>query len=565
MSKPILSIIIPYYETKELTKTLLNTLKPQLNDDIEVLLINDGSETKGLETFPITIINQDNGGVSKARNTGLDNYKGDYVVFIDSDDNIKPNYIEKILNKIKNEQFNYCFFSWERQDGSQVIIKDIPPTMNNSVWNCIYDSETIGNNRFPENKQIGEEIEFNKATRIGKKANIEDILYIYNSGREGSLSTEFRKGNIQEEKKVEAQIIIYRSNISLLGGVETAIYNVCKLLNNMYDIMVVYDTCDTHQLKRLKKLVKCVKFQGQHFKCDKFIYYSINPTEIENYVEAEEYIQQMCCDIKALKQPFVKSAKTTKVVADSMATADSYIEVFPNEKCGLLNNLFLPTEEKRILYLMSATRLSWEKGYNRMKSMAKRMHEKGIFFTWEVFTNDLPDEEIDGFVFRQPRLNVTDYMWNKDYVIQLSDSESYGCTVHEALDRNIPVVCTNYKSAKEQVEDGINGFILELDLSNLDDVIDKMLSNNLKGFKRKENTTLEQWIKLLGKGKKSDYVYSEIDEEVEQEYINYNTFIALTRIKDEKGNYVKVGDELILHNSTRIKLLLDNQLIKRKE
>ena len=59
-----------------------------------------------------------------------------------------------------------------------------------------------------------------------------------------------------------------------------------------------------------------------------------------------------------------------------------------------------------------------------MKAMAKRMHDKEIPFIWTVFTNDLPNEEIDGFIFMKPRLNVVDYMAKMDNVLQLSDFES---------------------------------------------------------------------------------------------------------------------------------------------
>src|SRR5574344_2460467 len=108
-----LSIIIPYYKTLELTKKLLDTLVPQLTKECECILIDDGCNELELDKYPITVIHKENGGVSKARNTGIDKATGEYIVFIDSDDMIKSNYIETILNKIKSTKFDYCLFSWE--------------------------------------------------------------------------------------------------------------------------------------------------------------------------------------------------------------------------------------------------------------------------------------------------------------------------------------------------------------------------------------------------------------------------------------------------------------------
>ena len=147
------SIVIPYYKTLELTKELFNILIPQLTKEVEVILIDDGCNEKELDHFVadnIKVIHIKNGGVSSARNIGLNECKGQYVAFIDSDDKITRDYIEKVLKKINEEEFDYCLFSWEaigRLQG-KYIIKDNPPEWNTSVWNCIYNRKTIGDNRF---------------------------------------------------------------------------------------------------------------------------------------------------------------------------------------------------------------------------------------------------------------------------------------------------------------------------------------------------------------------------------------------------------------------------------
>jgi len=510
-----LSIIIPYYNTYEYTVELLDNLMKQKTDEVEIILIDDGCNEVRLDKYDINVIHVKNGGVSKARNIGLSKYKGQYVAFIDSDDNVMPNFIEKWLKQIDKGEFDYGYHSWKYSNGRDMIITDQPPKGNNSVWNCVYNRKVIGENRFPENLQIGEEIKFNQLTRKGKQVNIEDVLYIYNSGREDSLSTQYLAKKITEERpnEVNTQVVLYRSYLSLIGGIETALYNACYELSKVYDVVFMYDTADAEQLKRLKKLVKCVKFDNQPINCGTFYYYGLNPTRIDKYITAQnDVVQIICNNMEDLKFHWERPSKTTKIVADSEASAKAFEKVFPREKCGVLYNLFIKPEERRVLHLVTASRLSPEKGWNRMKAMAKKLHEKSIPFIWEIFTNEKPDELIDGMIFRKPRLDVCDHMWGADYGLQLSDSESHGNTITEFQERNVPTIVTDFASAGEQIKDGKNGFILKRDLSNLDEVVEKMYSSNLKGFKYKPQYSVKQWQEMIGDlGGKYD-VYEYIEE-----------------------------------------------------
>lgn len=189
-----LSIILPYHATLELTKKILDVLIPQLTSECELIIIDDDVSTYELDKYKkdnIKVIHheQNSGGASKPRNTGLDNATGEYITFIDSDDLVSNDYVEKILSKIKSDNFDYCFFSWQFNGLSRkkVIITDYPPKWNCSVWNCIYKRETIGDNRFNETMRIAEDYDFNVRVRKGKKANIEQVLYFYNDSRKGSI------------------------------------------------------------------------------------------------------------------------------------------------------------------------------------------------------------------------------------------------------------------------------------------------------------------------------------------------------------------------------------------
>lgn len=175
-----LSIIIPYYKTLEYTKKLFETLTPQLTKDVEVILIDDGCNEKKLDKLKAKVIHlkQPSGNASYPRNVGLDNAKGKYICFIDSDDIVELDYVDTILTKIDSEDFDYCYYSWQSPYHT-IIISNEPPEWNCCVWNCVYKKDIIGNERFNHELKIAEDYDFNKRVKKGKRANITKVLYYY--------------------------------------------------------------------------------------------------------------------------------------------------------------------------------------------------------------------------------------------------------------------------------------------------------------------------------------------------------------------------------------------------
>lgn len=189
-----LSIITPYYREYDYIKELCRVLKPQLerySKYVEWIIVDDGCMERGLDNFPAKVIHlkENTGGASIPRNVGLKESKGEYVVFIDSDDVVHRTYIRKILEKINSSTFDYCYFSWQYigKKNDIVRIKEEPPTFNTSVWNCVYKRDLIGDYEFDPRLRIGEDREFNKLVRRGKRENIPDVLYYYRDGVENSL------------------------------------------------------------------------------------------------------------------------------------------------------------------------------------------------------------------------------------------------------------------------------------------------------------------------------------------------------------------------------------------
>lgn len=192
-----ISIITPYYKTLKEIKELSNILSPQLNEQVEWIIIDDGCYEDELDLLPAKVIHlkENSGGASYPRNVGLNNAIGEYITFVDGDDKVSNDYISTLLEKIKTDNFDYCYFNWKCLNFPywEIIIKDKPPIWNCSVWNCLYKKQLIGDIRFDTNLIIAEDADFNNKTLRGIKSNIDKVLYYYNNGREDSITNNYNK------------------------------------------------------------------------------------------------------------------------------------------------------------------------------------------------------------------------------------------------------------------------------------------------------------------------------------------------------------------------------------
>ena len=191
-----LSIIIPTYNRNEYIVNLLDKLKQQITDEVEVIVVDDYSDIPLQEGwFKYIYLTENSGGASIPRNIALDNAKGKYIVFIDADDLVSDDYIQTILDKTK-EEWDYCYISWKGKT-NQIIIREEPPKWNCCVWNCIYKRDLIGNERFKPELKMAEDLDFNNRVRKGKRANITKIIYYYNEDTPNSLT---KQGELYNSK-----------------------------------------------------------------------------------------------------------------------------------------------------------------------------------------------------------------------------------------------------------------------------------------------------------------------------------------------------------------------------
>ena len=173
------SVIVPFFNVENYIERCLKSLVSQTLADIEILLVNDGSEDKSeeiakkfVETYPdkITYLKKENGGLSDARNYAIPKARGEYIAFLDSDDYVEINMYEEMYNKAKKENLDYveCDFLWEYPDKvleSKGNIYDNKKEMfihtRVVAWNKLIKREIIQQNKieFPKGYRY-EDVEF---------------------------------------------------------------------------------------------------------------------------------------------------------------------------------------------------------------------------------------------------------------------------------------------------------------------------------------------------------------------------------------------------------------------
>lgn len=205
-----LSIIIPYYNTKEYTDELLDVLSKQMKKDVEVILVDDGSDAPYSSKFKfLTVIRTKNGGQSKARNLGLNTATGDYIQFIDSDDMVADNFIERLFEEIAGNP-DLIEYSWRSLNTNGTMfnfrVSQGDRLSNPSACTRCFSRNLIGNIRFNEQKDACEDEEFTRKLGIFRRplkvAIISEYMYFYRTDVAGSNTKRYKSGLCKTKRVV---------------------------------------------------------------------------------------------------------------------------------------------------------------------------------------------------------------------------------------------------------------------------------------------------------------------------------------------------------------------------
>lgn len=181
---PKISVIVPVYNTEKYLRRCIDSILAQTFTDFELLLINDGSRDSSgaicdeyaAKDSRVRVFHKENGGVSSARNVGLDNAKGEWISFVDSDDWVDHTFLELVILdatrhkadvvfcdsifEFSNIQKIYKHYNWEKTHNAGLA--EFISTTWTCLWGCIINRSIISNNHIkcPENITFCEDFHF---------------------------------------------------------------------------------------------------------------------------------------------------------------------------------------------------------------------------------------------------------------------------------------------------------------------------------------------------------------------------------------------------------------------
>lgn len=228
----MISIIVPVYQSEKTLERCVRSLLAQSFAEIEVLLVLDGATDRSGEIAGkltgederIRVLSQENQGVSAARNAGIDAAKGDYILFVDSDDYVAPDLCEKMWLAIAENNadlavcgFHHLYFGRdvvkEPKAGVFLVRKDKEELLSlyetqflNMPWNKLFRREMI-QNRYRTDMELGEDLLFNMAYLEQCRSVVvlpEPLVYYVQDERGTTLSTKKR------ENRMENALYLYR-------------------------------------------------------------------------------------------------------------------------------------------------------------------------------------------------------------------------------------------------------------------------------------------------------------------------------------------------------------------
>ncbi|HEM2786480.1 TPA: glycosyltransferase family 2 protein [Streptococcus suis] len=197
MNKPLISIIVPVYNVETYLDQCIHSVLNQTYSNWELLLINDGStdssgsmcDDYARRDDRIRVIHKNNGGLSDARNAGIDNCTGEYITFLDSDDGIRGDFLEECVTTANQHDVDIVighFFIWDENNQTflyfvdqaqkdttevisaqealnrQVVWKNLNTAPFVVAWGKLFRASLFNTVRFPKGKVFEDEYTIHK-------------------------------------------------------------------------------------------------------------------------------------------------------------------------------------------------------------------------------------------------------------------------------------------------------------------------------------------------------------------------------------------------------------------
>lgn len=281
-NSPLISVIVPIYNVEEYIHQCVDSIIIQTYKNLEIILVNDGSpdncgeicDDYALKDSRIKVIHKKNGGLSDARNAGLDIAKGEYIVFTDSDDFIHPQFVEILHTNIGDADMAFCDRLRYYENATEITRTDIITcpievfendfllknfsTYRYSIvvvaWNKLYKSHIWDGLRYPVGKIHEDEFVIHHILdRCNKVVLCNKQMYYYRQRGDsimGSVMSDSRFNNIieyhEEREKFFMERKMYKEakdtyNLKFKRYLMPAITNDSLILKKLLYSKIIYD------------------------------------------------------------------------------------------------------------------------------------------------------------------------------------------------------------------------------------------------------------------------------------------------------------------------------------
>ena len=270
----MVSVIVPVYKSESTLSYCVQTLLEQKNVEMEILLVDDGSPDNCPQICDqlaeaeerIRVIHKKNGGVSSARNAGIEAAWGEYLVFVDSDDFIEPLMLSRLMKGIEGSDIAVCGYYHhylgkivekiprvDGETGAENFLQLYGNGYMNMPWNKIFRRELAG--RFDESISLGEDLLFNLdyLRRADGVTVVSEPLYHYIQNNTGNtLSSQKREDKLELGKRIWRETSRFYEELAGNRD-ETGIINA-RLIQEVLDDVEALPT-DTERTKEEKLAV----------------------------------------------------------------------------------------------------------------------------------------------------------------------------------------------------------------------------------------------------------------------------------------------------------------------
>ena len=247
---PKISVIVPVYNTEKYLHRCIDSILAQTFEDFELLLIDDGSKDNSgaicdeyaARDSRVRVFHKENGGVSSARNLGLDNAVGEWIAWVDSDDYIAPNMYECLYETAKRDEADIVYCNFFIDYGDEKIRYRLAPSSKDKhsmlvgwiseywtvLWTSLTKRSLYENNslRFPYDFNFCEDFWMSLELRLCSKRvdSIDDTLYFYNRCNEISIISRPQDLLLDDKKKAYYAIFSSLKNKGLFNKYKKYLY-----------------------------------------------------------------------------------------------------------------------------------------------------------------------------------------------------------------------------------------------------------------------------------------------------------------------------------------------------